>query len=155
MSPDPDGPACSIDGRAVSLAEFEAFLETLTEVPHTWYCAETNTGGSTGYEGTDADGLMEAALEAGAEDVVEGEENIDVVVSPYDFSDVKTALEGAGFTVAHAEIAMEPSTLIKVAGSDAEQMLKLSDALEDLDDVQQVYANIDISDEEMAQLAEA
>jgi YebC/PmpR family DNA-binding regulatory protein len=106
-------------------------------------------------EGTDADGLMEAALEAGAEDVVEGEESIDVVVSPHDFSDVKTALEGAGFAVAHAEISMEPSTLVKVEGNDAEQMLKLSDALEDLDDVQQVYANIDISDEEMAQLAEA
>jgi len=104
-------------------------------------------------EGLDVDELMEAALEAGAEDVVEGEDTIDVVAAPSEFTDVRDALEAAGFEIAHAEISMEPSTTVRVTGREAEQMLKLSDALEDLDDVQQVYANLDIPDEEVARLA--
>jgi YebC/PmpR family DNA-binding regulatory protein len=106
-------------------------------------------------EGADADRLMEVALEGGAEDVVEADDVIDVVTTPSAFSDVRDAIEAAGFDVVHAEISMEPSTSVAVAGKEAEQMLKLNDALEDLDDVQQVYANVDISDEEMARLAEA
>lgn len=103
--------------------------------------------------GADADRLMEVALEGGAEDVVESDETIDVVTTPADFAAVRDAIEAAGFEVALAEISMEASTTVAVAGKEAEQMLKLNDALEDLDDVQQVYANVDIADDEMERLA--
>jgi YebC/PmpR family DNA-binding regulatory protein len=104
-------------------------------------------------EGADPDALMEAALEAGAEDVVDGEDSLDVVTTVAEFTAIRAALESAGFEVTHAEISMEPSTTVAVAGKEAEQMLKLNDVLEDLDDVQQVYANVEISDEEIARIA--
>jgi YebC/PmpR family DNA-binding regulatory protein len=104
-------------------------------------------------EGLDADALMEAALDAGAEDVVESGDIVEVATTVANFEAVKRALEGAGFASASAEISMEPTTQVKIEGDDAERMLRLSDALEDLDDVQNVYANFDISDEEMARLA--
>jgi len=104
-------------------------------------------------EGIDGDALLEAALEAGADDAVESETSIDVITSPQAFESVKEALTGAGFTSESAEIAMEPSTTVTLQGKEAESMLRVSDALEDLDDVQNVYANFDISDEEMARLA--
>jgi YebC/PmpR family DNA-binding regulatory protein len=103
--------------------------------------------------GIDADTLMEAALEAGAEDIVEGEETIDVVTTPAEFSEVKEALETASFAPAHAEVSMEPSSTVALVGKEAEQMLRLADSLEDLDDVQNFYANFDISDDEMANFA--
>lgn len=103
-----------------------------------------------GREGLDADALMEAALEAGAEDVIENEDSLDVVTSPADFSEVKDGLASGSFEPTQSEISMEPSTTVELAGKDAEQMLRLADALEDLDDVQNFYANFDISDEEMA-----
>ena len=65
----------------------------------------------------------------------------------------KRALEKDGFTPASAEIGMEPTSTVKLEGRAAESMLRLTDALEDLDDVQHVYANFDISDEEMARIA--
>ena len=102
----------------------------------------------------DLDQLMDLALEAGAEDIVESDETIDVVVSPGDFSAVRDGLSEGGFAVSHAEISMEATTSVSVEGKQAEQMIRLNDALEDLDDVQQVYANVDISDEEMERLAE-
>jgi YebC/PmpR family DNA-binding regulatory protein len=98
----------------------------------------------------DADALMEAVLEAGADDIVEGVESIDVVTEPSAFEAVKEALEKSGFTSSHATVTMEPSTTVSLRGKDAEQMLKLADALEDLDDVQNFYANFDISDEELS-----
>ena len=104
-------------------------------------------------EGIDGDAVLEAALEAGADDVVEGEANIDVVTSPNEFHSVKEALEAAGFTPASAELTMEPSTTVQLAGKEAEQMLRLADALEDLDDVQNFYANFDISEEELESFA--
>lgn len=104
-------------------------------------------------EGIEGDAVLEAALEAGADDVVEGETNIDVVTSPTDFHAVKEALEAAGFTPATAELTMEPSTTVQLAGKEAEQMLRLADALEDLDDVQNFYANFDISEEELESFA--
>ena len=104
-------------------------------------------------EGLDSDALMEAALEAGAEDVVEGEGTVDVVTAPGDFEAVKEALGGAAFESSNAEISMEPTTTVALAGKEAEQMLQLADTLEDLDDVQDFYANFDISDEEMAKFA--
>ena len=103
--------------------------------------------------GLDADALLEAALEAGADDVVEGEEALEVVTGSAEFGPVKRALEERGFAIAQAGISMRPSLTVRLEGKDAEQMLKLSDALEDLDDVQNVNANFDISDEEMQRLA--
>jgi YebC/PmpR family DNA-binding regulatory protein len=101
----------------------------------------------------DADSLLEAALDAGAEDVIESSDSIDVVTTPANFEQVKNALEEAGFAAIQGEIAMEPTATVKIEGNEAERMLQLSDALEDLDDVQNVYANFDISDEEMARIA--
>ena len=101
----------------------------------------------------DADSLLESALDAGAEDVLESSDSIDVVTTPSNFEAVKSALEEAGFEAIHGEITMEPTATVKIEGNEAERMLRLSDALEDLDDVQNVYANFDISDEEMARIA--
>jgi len=103
--------------------------------------------------GLDGDALLEAALEAGATDVVEGRELLEVVTEPADFETVRAALEAGGFAPANAEVSMEPSTTVKLEGEQAKSMLELADALDDLDDVQGVYANFDISDEEMARLA--
>jgi len=104
-------------------------------------------------EGLDADGLLEAALEAGAADVVEGRESFEVVTASGDLDAVRATLEARGFASANAEVSMEPSTTVKLEGEQAKSMLELADALDDLDDVQGVYANFDISDEEMARLA--
>jgi YebC/PmpR family DNA-binding regulatory protein len=109
---------------------------------------------SVSREGTDADALMEAALEAGADDIVEGDETFDIMTTPADFTAIQDAIRAAGFEVSAAEISMEPSTTVTVTGKDAEQMLRLNDVLEDLDDVQQVYANVDIPDDEIARLSE-
>jgi len=103
--------------------------------------------------GVDVDQLMEVALEAGAEDVVESDDAIDVVTAPTDFAGVRDGLLAGGFEVAHAEISMEAGTSVSVSGKEAEQMLKLNDALEDLDDVQHVHANLEITDEEAERLA--
>ncbi len=105
-------------------------------------------------DGIDADALMEAALEAGAEDVLESEAGVEVVATPSELHAVKSALQGAGFEAADARISMEPSTTVNLDGGDAEAMLRLADALEDLDDVQAVHANFDISEETMARLAD-
>ncbi|SNS41245.1 DNA-binding regulatory protein, YebC/PmpR family [Noviherbaspirillum humi] len=97
--------------------------------------------------GTDENALMEAALEAGAEDVVTDEEGgIEVLCAPPDFSAVKEALEKAGFKAEVAEITMKPSTETEFTGEDAQRMQKLLDALENLDDVQEVYTNAVISE---------
>ncbi len=104
-------------------------------------------------KGLDVDSLMEVALDAGAEDVVEEGDSIDVITTPGDFEAVRDALVAAGFEPANAEISMQPSTTVDLAGSNAESMLRLMDALEDLDDIQNVYANFEISEEEMAKYA--
>jgi YebC/PmpR family DNA-binding regulatory protein len=104
-------------------------------------------------EGLDGDALLEAALDSGASDVVEGKESVEVVTAAGDLEAVRGKLEGAGYTAASAEVSMEPTTTVKLRGDDAEKMLRLADALDDLDDVQAVYANFDISEEEMARLA--
>ncbi len=100
----------------------------------------------------DVDALMEAALDAGADDIIESDDTLEVIVSPASFEALKNALEEAGFNFESAEISMEPSTTIEIEGAEAESMLRLADALEELDDVQNVYANYDISDAEMARL---
>jgi YebC/PmpR family DNA-binding regulatory protein len=103
--------------------------------------------------GVDLDALMEAALDAGANDVVESGSSIEVVTAPGSLGGVLQALAAKGFTPADSSITMEPSTTVSLAGSEAESMLRVTDALEDLDDVQNVYANFDISDEEMQRIA--
>jgi YebC/PmpR family DNA-binding regulatory protein len=104
-------------------------------------------------EGVDTDALFETALEAGAEDVLESGQTVDVVTLPGDFESVRRALAEAGFPASHAAITMEPSTTVSLEGSAAETMLRLTDALEDLDDVQSVNANFDISEAEMSRIA--
>ncbi|MEN8159554.1 MAG: YebC/PmpR family DNA-binding transcriptional regulator [Myxococcota bacterium] len=104
-------------------------------------------------EGLDGDALLEAALEAGADDVREGDELWVVVTAPAVFEAVKGAVEAAGHHLAQAEVTLEPSTTVPLAGDDAEAMLKFAEALEDLDDVQAVHANYDIPDEIMQGLA--
>ncbi len=104
-------------------------------------------------EAIDADALLEAALEAGAEDVVEGDGSWQVVTGATEFHGVKEALEAQGFVSVSAELTMEPSTTVNLAGEEAERMLRLADSLEDLDDVQNVYANFDISEEELESYA--
>jgi YebC/PmpR family DNA-binding regulatory protein len=95
--------------------------------------------------GTDEDKLMEAALEAGAEDVIANDDgSIEVLTGPYEFAAVKAALEKAGFKAELAEVTMKPSTETELAGEDAARMQKLLDALESLDDVQDVYTSASI-----------
>jgi YebC/PmpR family DNA-binding regulatory protein len=109
--------------------------------------------GNLVFEGVDGDALMEAALEAGADDVIEELGVFTVVTRPHDLERVKAALESAGFAPKSAEITMHASTQVPLAGEAAESMVKLADALEDLDDVQHVHANFDLSAEELARLA--
>ncbi len=98
--------------------------------------------------GTDEDKLMEAALEAGAEDVIANDDgSLEVVTGPYEFSAVKEGLEKAGFKAEFGEVTMKPSNDTELAGDDAVKMQKLLDALENLDDVQEVYTSA-VMDEE-------
>jgi YebC/PmpR family DNA-binding regulatory protein len=90
--------------------------------------------------GTPEDKLLDAALEAGAEDVVTNDDgSIEVVTGPHDFPAVKAALEKSGFKAEVAEVTMKPGAETVLAGEDALRMQKLIDALESLDDVQEVY----------------
>jgi len=109
--------------------------------------------GLLNFEQVDADALLEAALEAGADDVVGEGSQVEVVTAPGDFEGVKRALEERGFVPAHAAITLEPTSTVALEGEAAETMLALADALEDLGDVHSVSANFDISGEEMARIA--
>lgn len=92
--------------------------------------------------GTNEDAIMEVALESGADDVLTDEEGgIEVITSPTEFATVKSALEAAGFKAEVAEIVMKPATETEFTGEDAVKMQKLLDALENLDDVQEIYTN--------------
>lgn len=103
--------------------------------------------------GTDEDALMEAALEAGAEDVVSYDDtSIDVFTDPTEFYVVKDALDAAGFVADNAEIAMIAATKAELDADTAEKFLRLIDTLEEHDDVQEVYHNAEISDEVMESL---
>jgi transcriptional/translational regulatory protein YebC/TACO1 len=85
---------------------------------------------------------MEVALEAGAEDVIAGEDGaIEVLTAPADFEAVKEALAAAGLHAELAEVTMRAENTVGLAGDDAQKMQRLLDALEDLDDVQEVYHN--------------
>jgi len=104
-------------------------------------------------EGLDVDALLEAALESGADDVVEGRDAVEVIAGVANFEETQRSLEAAGFRPASAGVSLEPTSTVKLEGEAAESMLRLVDVLEDLDDVQSVYANFDISEEEMARIA--
>ena len=90
--------------------------------------------------GTDENGLMEVALDAGAEDISTNDDgSIEVIAAPNDFVNVKQALEAAGYKPEFAEVTMKPENEVEFSGDDAVKMQKLLDALENLDDVQEVY----------------
>ena len=122
------------------------------------------TGGSVAYlftrvgqlsfpPGTDEDRLMEAALEAGAEDVVANDDgSLDVITGPEEFGHVRDGIVAGGVEPAQAEVTMRPSTSVTLDAGSAWRIVKLLDMLEDLDDVQQVYSNADIPDEVLAGL---
>jgi YebC/PmpR family DNA-binding regulatory protein len=101
----------------------------------------------------DEDAMLELALEAGAEDFRRDDEQYVVTTDPTSFHAVKSALEAKGVTVSEAELAMVPQNTVPVAGREAvEQLLKLIDALEELDDVQKVWGNFEIDDDDLADL---
>ncbi len=101
--------------------------------------------------GVSEDEIMEAALEAGAEDIVTNDDkSLDVITDPQEFETVREAMTSAGLTPENAEVTMRASTSAVLGEKEARSMIKLLDALEDLDDVQNVYSNADIPDEILA-----
>ena len=139
---------------------------TVSEVRH----AFTKCGGNLGTDGsvsylfskvgqisfpasTDEETVMEAALEAGADDLVTNEDgSFDVLTSPESFGAVKDAMTDANLQSEQAEVTMRPSTNVSLDLDAAKQMLRLLDMLDDADDVQQVYSNADIAVEILAEL---
>jgi len=105
-------------------------------------------------EGVDEEELMEIAIEAGAEDVIEEESTFQILTEPDDFNAVVEALEAKGITYAEAAISMVPKNTVEVTDEKtARSLLKLLDNLEDNDDVQKVHANFDIADDLMETLS--
>jgi YebC/PmpR family DNA-binding regulatory protein len=102
----------------------------------------------------DEDDLI-VAIDAGAEDVREDGEQLRVVCEPTDLAAVRGALEGASVEVESADVTMEPKSTVEVKGTDAEWLLKLVDALEEHDDVNEVHANFDVPEEILAKFAAA
>ncbi len=103
-------------------------------------------------EGVDEDELMLVALEAGAEDIKSDELSYEVLTSPENFEETRKAIEEAGFPIESAEVTRYPQNTVKIEGKQAEQLLKLMDALDEHDDVQNVYANFDIDVKLMEEL---
>ena len=104
-------------------------------------------------QGSDEEKIMEAALEAGAEDVIVNDDtSIDVTTTPEDFVSVKEAIQEQGLKAEQADVIMQAATTVDLELEDAQKAMRLIDALEDLDDVQKVHSNAEISDEVMAQL---
>ncbi len=101
------------------------------------------------------DELMDLVLEAGAEDMKSDDKNYEITTSPQNFEKVKQAIDAKGIHCQDAEVTMLPSSTIKLTGNDAKQLLGLIEALEEHDDVEQVYANFDIPDEIIEQMANA
>ncbi|NLO80783.1 MAG: YebC/PmpR family DNA-binding transcriptional regulator [Xanthomonadaceae bacterium] len=101
--------------------------------------------------GSDEDAIMEVALEAGAEDIINNDDgSLEVITTPESYQQVKSALESAGLVPADADVTMRPETTVAIAGEDAVATLKLLEMLEDLDDVQNVYTNAEIDQEAYA-----
>jgi YebC/PmpR family DNA-binding regulatory protein len=134
-------------------------VRTVAEVRHAFskYGGNLGTDGSVAFQfrhcgqflfapGTSEDRVIEVALEAGADDVVTGEDgSVEVLCEPAAFEAVHSALEAARLRPEVAEVTMRPENMIELAGEDGQRMQKLLDALEDLDDVQSVHHNADIS----------
>ena len=130
-------------------------VRTVAEVRHAFskYGGNMGTDGSVAFlfkhcgtllyaPGTNEEKLMEAALEAGAEDVVTNDDgSLEIITGPYEFSNVKAALEKAGFKAEFGEVTMKSTNETMLAGDDAVKMQKLLDAIESLDDVQDVYTS--------------
>jgi len=139
---------------------------TVSEVRHAFSKAGGNLGtdGSVAYlfskigsmsypAGSDEDKVMEAALDAGADDVLTNEDgSIEVVTAWEEFVTVKEAMVASGLEPEHAAVTMQASMTVDLELDDAQKVMRLVDALEDLDDVQNVYSNADFSDEVMEQL---
>ena len=137
---------------------------TVSEIKHAFSKHGGNLGavGSVAYlfekvglinypSGTDEDSIMEAALEAGADDVVTADDgSIEVSTTEENFIDLKAALIDAGLEPVHAEVTMQASTEVALDVEQSQKLMKLTDALEDLDDVQNVYTNADIPAEAFA-----
>jgi len=103
--------------------------------------------------GSDEDAIMEAAIEAGAEDVVADDDGgIEVLTSPGDFEQVRDAMIAAGMEADTAQVTMRASTSAELGVKEATSMIKMLETLEDLDDVQEVYSNADISEDVLAQI---
>jgi len=98
-------------------------------------------------EKADEDQLMEIAIDAGAEDVNDEGDSFEVITEVGDFESVKEAIEKASIETEMAEVSMVPQNMLALQGKEAEQTIRLMDALEDCDDVQKVYTNADIPDE--------
>jgi len=140
---------------------------TVSEVRHAFTKCGGNLGtdGSVAYlfakrgilnypAGSDEEQLMEAALEAGAEDIVSNDDtSISIWTTAEDFSAVRQAMVDASLEPESAEITMQASTEVELELEDAEKAIRLVDMLEDLDDVQNVYTNADFSDEVLAKLS--
>ena len=103
-------------------------------------------------EGAEEEAVMNAALEAGAEDFVDADESWEVTCEPSDYVTVHQALEAGGFTIESGSVTMIPQTTVECTGKDARKVFNLVEALEDHDDVQKVHANFDIPDDEMEAL---
>jgi YebC/PmpR family DNA-binding regulatory protein len=99
------------------------------------------------------DKVLETALEGGAEDMLTDENSYEIRTEPGDLEAVRKALEAAGVPFESAEVTMVPQTRVSLGEKEAQQVLRLLDALEELDDVQQVYANFDIPDQIMEAIA--
>jgi YebC/PmpR family DNA-binding regulatory protein len=139
---------------------------TVAEVRHAFTKAGGNLGtdGSVAYQftksgvlsypsGSDEDQIMEAALEAGAEDVLSNDDgSVDVLTEPDQFVDIKEGMVAAGLEPEQAEVTMRAANTQSLDQDEAEKMIRLLDRLEDLDDVQNVYSNADISDEILEKL---
>jgi YebC/PmpR family DNA-binding regulatory protein len=100
------------------------------------------------------DALMTLALDAGAQDLATSEDSYEITTDPKDFEAVRKAVEAARIPVESAEITMVPQSTVKIAGDNARAVLALVEALEDLEDVQNVYANFDIPDTELKALSQ-
>ena len=139
---------------------------TVAEIRHAFskFGGNLGTDGSVSYLFTkiglisfqgkiDEDAIMEAALESGAEDIITNADNsIDVITNPDNLVDIKDVIVAAGFVPQNTEITMRASTTSELGKKSAETMIKLLDALEDIDDVQKVYSNAEIPDEILAEL---
>ncbi len=104
-------------------------------------------------EGIDEESLMDAALEAGAEDITDEGGHWAVVTDPHELANVRRTLEAGGFALASAELTMIPKTTIETPEKEARQVLRLVDLLEENDDVQEVHANFDISEDVLEAVA--